>query len=99
MRFTLAFSRNSEGLFRVTTAANPNSHKGTRFVVAIYKDEASFCHLLQVAGLRLEETQRLIHAVELTQFNRSTPDCCEDVDLDDEQPQTLRLTNARPLFA
>ena len=34
MRFTLAFSHNSEGLFRVTAAANPNAHKRTGFVVA-----------------------------------------------------------------
>jgi hypothetical protein len=99
MRFTLAFSHNSEGFFRVTAAANPNAHKGTGFVVAIYKDEASFCRLVHAAGLQLEESQRLTAAVELTEFNRSTPACCEDVDLDDEQLQILRLANARTLFA
>jgi hypothetical protein len=99
MRFTLAFSHNSEGLFRVTAAANPNAHKGTGFVVAIYRDEAAFCRLVLAAGLRHEEVQRLIAAVELTEFNRSTPACCEDLDLDDEQLQILRLTNARTLFA
>jgi hypothetical protein len=97
MRFTVAFSHNSEGLFRVTAAANPNAHKGIGFVVAIYKDEATFCHLVQAAGLQPDETKRLIGAVELTEFNHSTPACCEDVDLDDEQLQILRLTNARTL--
>jgi hypothetical protein len=91
MRFTLAFSHNSEGLFRVTASANSNAHKGTGFVVAIYKDKAFFCRLVQAAGLQLEETQRLTAAVELTEFNRSTPACCEDVDLDDEQLKFFAL--------
>jgi hypothetical protein len=87
MRFKLAFSHNSEGMFVVTAAykLDPSIRKSDGSFVALYKNSEEFIRIIAAAGLSLDDVARISGTAMIADFNSRIEACCEDIDLTADQ--------------
>jgi hypothetical protein len=88
MRYKLAFSCSESGLFRVTALPIGIA---AQLTTALYEDKQAFIRQLEQARLGRKEYMLLISASLVATSSPGMPTCCEEITLDAQQLNVLKL--------